>query len=147
LVYAIWFGVGHDALYQAWKLRLKYPVVETAFIFAASIVTVGFIVGMYTGFLIWKRRPRFAKIDGDGPSPPRKFVLFPILFPIVIGLLTLAIFSIHEHWANDGRHDFVMLSPNEVLVFFGVVVVVYTGFTIRTIGILAKRCKNTGDAQ
>jgi len=144
LVYTICFQVYGHNLYQAWKLHLKFPVVERALIFAVVIMTVGFVVTPYTRFLQWQKRPRFGPIRGEGPLP-RGLVVFPIMFPIVIGLLTLAVFSIHEHLVNDGRHDSVMLSPNEVLVFYGVVMAVYTAFTIRTIGILAKRRKNTGD--
>ena len=144
LGYAIWFEIYGHHLYQAWKLRLKFPVVERAFIFAVAIMAAGFVVSIYTRFLQWQKRPRFMPIRGDGPTP-RGLVVFPIMFPIVIGLMTLAVFGIHEHWANDGYHDSVMLSPNEVLVFYGVVVAVYTAFTIRTIGILAKRRKHNVD--
>jgi RNA polymerase sigma factor (sigma-70 family) len=140
LIYAIWFqiGVGHTFIHQAWKMRLKYPAVERAFIFAASIMTIGFFVGIYTGFLQWRKQPRFIPIRGDGP-PPRTFVLFPIIFPMVIGLLTLANFDIHECLLNDGLHDSIIASPTEVVIFNAVIILVYTAFTIRTIGILDRR--------
>src|ERR1700690_2597379 len=133
LMYTVLFQINGHNLYQAWKLRLKYPVVETALIIAAVIVTAGFAVGIYTGFLQWQKRPRFMPIRGDGPQP-RRFVVFPIMFPIVIGLMTLAIFDLYQCLANDDLHDSVMVSPNEVLVFNLVVVLVYTAFTVRTIG-------------
>ncbi|HTB85140.1 MAG TPA: sigma-70 family RNA polymerase sigma factor [Candidatus Sulfotelmatobacter sp.] len=149
LFFAILFWFNGHNLYQAWELRLKYPVVERAIIIAASIVTVSFVVGIYTGFLQWRKRPRFMPIRGDGPLP-RGLIVFPILFPLAIGLLTLAIFDVHECLVNDGRHDSVMMTPGEILVFNFVVVLVYTAFTIRTFGILARRRENmagtkTGD--
>ena len=63
----------------------------------------------------------------------------------MIGLLTLAIFDLYQCLANDGLHDSTTVaSPNEVLVFNLVVVLVYAAFTIRTIGILAKRREKYG---
>jgi hypothetical protein len=143
LMYAIWFqfGVGHAAFYQIWKMRLKYPVVERALIIAVSIMAVGFVVGIYTGFLQWRKRPRFMPIRRDGP-PPRGLVVFPIMFPIVVGLLTLAVFDLYQYLKNDGLHDSVLATPNEILVFNLAVVLLYTAFTIRTFGILAKRRKH-----
>jgi RNA polymerase sigma factor (sigma-70 family) len=144
LAYTIWFQIYGHNLHQAWKLRLKFPVVERALIFAVVIMAAGFVVGIYTGFLQWKKRPRFMPIRGDGPTP-RGFVVFPIMFPIVIGLLTLAVFDLYQCLANDGLHDSTLVSPTEVLVFNLVVVLVYTAFTIRTIRILAKRRKYSMD--
>ena len=145
LLYTIWFQIYGHNLYQAWKLRLKFPVVEKAFIFAVVIMAAGFVVGLYTRFLQWKKRPRFIiPIRADDP-PPRGFIVFPIIFPIVIGLLTLTVFNLYQYLANDGLHDSVMVSPNEVLVFNLAVVLVYTAFTIRTIGVLAKRRKYSVD--
>jgi RNA polymerase sigma factor (sigma-70 family) len=136
LAYTICFQiVGAHTLYQAWKVRLKYPAVEANFIF----LIIATVIAPYTRFLQWQWRPRFGPIRGDGP-PPRGFIVFPILFPIVIGLLTLAVFDLHQSVANSGLHDpTTVASPAEVLVFNLVVVLVYTAFTIRTIGILAKR--------
>jgi RNA polymerase sigma factor (sigma-70 family) len=144
LIYTIWFQIYGHNLHQAWELRLKFPVVERAFLFAVGIMAAGFVVGIYTGFLQWKKRPRFMPIRGDGPTP-RGLVVFPIMFPIVIGLLTLTVFDVHQCLVNDGLHDSVMASPNEVLVFYAAVVLVYTAFTIRTIGILARRRKGGRD--
>ena len=59
LVYTIWFQIYGHNLYQAWKLRLKFPLVESASIFAVVIMAVGFVVSIYTRFLQWKKRPRF----------------------------------------------------------------------------------------
>ena len=145
LMYAIWFQFGGaQTLYRAWKLRLKFPVVEASLLIAAVIMTAGLAVSIYTGLLGWQKRPRFMPIRGDG-TPPRGFLVFPIMFPIVIGLMTLAKFDLCQYLANDGLHDSVMVSPNEVLVFNLIVVLVYTAFTIRTIGILAKRRKYSVD--
>ena len=145
LMYTIWFQIYGHNLYQAWKLRLKFPVVERALIFAVVIMAAGFVVGIYTRFLIWRKRPRFIPIRGEGPQP-RGLVVFPIIFPIVIGLITLAVFDLYQCLANDGRHDSTTVaSPTEVLVFNLAVVLVYTAFTIRTIGILARRRKYSVD--
>jgi RNA polymerase sigma factor (sigma-70 family) len=145
LMYTVWFQIGGaQPLYKAWKVHLKYPVVEASLIFSAVIITAGFAVGLYTGLLRWQKRPRFMPIRGDGPQP-RKFVVFPIMFPIVVGLMTLAKFDLYQCVANNGLHDSSTLaSPTEVLVFNLVVVLVYTAFTIRTIGILARRRKKYG---
>jgi RNA polymerase sigma factor (sigma-70 family) len=142
LACTIWFllGGGH-ALEGGWKVRSQHPAAEVCLYLTLAILVVTFAMSPYAQLLGWQKRPRFSPIRGDGP-PPRGFVVFPIMFPILIGLMTLAVFTIHEHWANDGRHDSIILSPNEVLAFFGVVVAVYTAFTIRTIGILARRRKN-----
>jgi len=148
LVCTMWFqlGFGHT-LYLGWKVRSQHPVAEVCLFISLAIMAATFVMSPYTQLLSWQKFPRFMPIRGDGKTP-RGFIVFPIMFPIVIGLLTLAVFGIHEHWANDGRHDSVMLSPNEVLVFYGVVLAVYTAFTIRTVGILAKRRKNyVGGAQ
>jgi hypothetical protein len=145
LACTIWFQLGGaHALYEAWKVRLKFPVADRALIIALSITAASFTAAPYTRFLQWRKCPRFGPIRGDGP-PPRGLIVFPILFPIVIGLLTLAAFDIHQRLKNDGFHDSVMASPAEVLVFYFVVVSVYTAFTIRTIGILARRRKNCLD--
>jgi hypothetical protein len=141
LAYTLLFQIcdGHN-LYQAWKVRLKYPVVEVCFTF----FIIATVMAPYTRFLQWQNRPRFGPIRGDGP-PPRGFVVFPIIFPIVVGLITLAVFDVHECLVNDGLHESSMVSPTGVLVFNLVVVLVYTAFTIRTIGILAKRRKYNMD--
>jgi RNA polymerase sigma factor (sigma-70 family) len=144
LAYTICFLIyGHYLyhLYQPWKVRLKYPVVEASFI---SLI-IATVITPYTRFLQWQWRPRFGPIRGDGP-PPRAFVVFPIMFPMVIGLMTLAAFDLSQCLANDGGlPDSNLVSPTEVLVFNLVVVLVYTAFTIRTIGILAKRRKYSVD--
>jgi len=136
LAYTVLFQFDGPNLYQAWKVRLKYPVVEACFTF----FVIATVIAPYTRFLQWQWRPRFGPIRGDGP-PPRTFLVFPIIFPIVIGLMTLAVFGVHECLANDGSHDSSMVSLNGVIVFYGVVSLVYTAFTIRTIGILARRRK------
>jgi hypothetical protein len=71
-------------------------------------------------------------------------VVFPILFPIFIGLMTLAAFNLREWLKNDGRHDSAMATPHEVILFYAVIILFYTAFTIRTIGILARRRKYGG---
>jgi RNA polymerase sigma factor (sigma-70 family) len=136
-----WIVGGQQALTQAWKVRLKYPVVEASLIIAALLMTVGNALAVFMGFWGWQKRPRFMPIRGDGP-PPRGLILFPIIFPIVIGLMTLFVFDLYQCLANNGLPDPTMASPTEVLVFNLVVVSVYTAFTIRTIGILAKRRKH-----
>ena len=142
-----WIGGGRQVFTNAWHLRLKYPVVETALISAALIMTAGFILVIPMAFLRWQKRPRFLQIHGDGPQP-RSFVVFPIMFPIVIGLMTLAIFDLYQCRANNGLHDSTTsASPIEVLVFNLVVALVYTAFTIRTIGILAKRRNYTAETK
>ncbi len=142
----IWFQLGGaHALYQGWKVRSQHPVAEVCLIISLSIAAASLAMAPYTRFLQWQKYPRFMPIRGDG-SPPRGFVVFPIMFPIVIGLLTLAIFDIYQCLANDGLHDSPTLaSPAEVLVFNLVIVLVYTAFTIRTIGILARRRKYSVD--
>ena len=140
--YMIWWIAGAQQVFiQAWKLRLKYPVVNTALIIAVLIMTAGFILAIPIGFLGWQKRPRFLQIHGDGPQP-RSFVLFPIMFPIIIGLMTLFVFDFHQYQLDDvGSDASNFTSPTEVLVFNFVVVLVYTAFSIRTIEILAKRRK------
>jgi RNA polymerase sigma factor (sigma-70 family) len=139
----MWFQLGGwHALSKAWKVRAQQPVAEVVLIISLSIAVVLLVVTPYTRFLQWQKCPRFGPIRGDGP-PPRGLVVFPILFPIVIGLLTLTVFDLYQRLANDGRHDSTLLaSPAEVLVFNLVVVSVYTAFTIRTFGILARRRKS-----
>jgi RNA polymerase sigma factor (sigma-70 family) len=67
------------------------------------------------GFKQWQNQPRF---QPGGPRPqflgPRKFIIFPIMFPIMIGLFTLLVFNL-------------------------TVVFVYAAFTFRTMRILARR--------
>jgi hypothetical protein len=144
LTFTIWFQFGGaQTLYRAWKLRLKFPVVEASLIIAAVIMTAGFAVSIYTGLLGWRKRPRFMPIRGDGPQP-RSLVVFPIMFPIMIGLMTLFVFNLHQvDPVGSDASNFT--SPAEVLVFNLVVVLVYAVFTIRTIGILAKRRKYSVD--
>ncbi|HLX94765.1 MAG TPA: sigma-70 family RNA polymerase sigma factor [Verrucomicrobiae bacterium] len=146
LICTIWFQLGGaHALYQGWKVRSQNPVAEMCLIISLSIAAASLAVAPYTRFLQWQKRPRFRPIRGDDP-PPRGFVVFPIMFPIVIGLLTLAVFDLYQCLANDGLHDSTTLvSPAEVLVFNLVVVLAYTAFTIRTIGIIARRHKYSVD--
>ncbi len=144
LSYTIWFQFGGvHTLSQAWKLHSKYPVVEVSLIIATVITAVSFALAPYTQLLNWQKRPRFMRIRGDGP-PPRSLILFPILFPIVIGLMTLAVFDLYQCLPGNGSYDSATLtSSTEVLVFNLAVVLVYTAFTIRTIGVLARRRKNS----
>ena len=136
-----WIGGAQPVFIQAWKLRLKYPVVETSLIIAALIMTAGFILAITIGFLGWRKRPRFLQIHGDGPQP-RSFVVFPIMFPIIIGLMTLLVFDFYQYQVDAvGSDASNFTSPTEVLVFNFIVVLVYTAFSIRTIEILAKRRK------
>jgi RNA polymerase sigma factor (sigma-70 family) len=142
---AIWFQLGGARmLYVGWKVRLKSPVAEKVLIIVLIITAATIAAAPYTRFLQWKKCPRFGPIRGDGP-PPRGLLVFPIMFPIVIGLLTLAVFDFYQQLKNDGQHDSVVASPTEVLGFHLVVVSVYAAFTIRTIGILARRRKNSVD--
>ncbi len=140
--YLMWFYIAdtQQIFTKGWNLRLKYPVVEKALSIAALIMAASFAQAVYVGFRGWQKCPRFLPIRGDGPQP-RRLVVFPIMFPIVIGLLTLAVFDLYQCLANNGFHDSTTSSPTEVLVFNLVVVSVYTAFTIRTIGILARRRK------
>jgi RNA polymerase sigma factor (sigma-70 family) len=146
LMFTLWFQFGGaQTLYRAWKLRLKFPVVEASLIIAAVIMTVGVAVSIYTGLLGWQKRPRFMPIRWEGPPPPG-FIVFPIIFPIVVGLMTLAKFDFYQYQVDAvGSNASNFTSPTEVLVFNLVVVSVYTAFTIRTIGILAKRRKYSVD--
>lgn len=145
LTCTIWFQLGSvHTIYQGWKARAQHPVAEVCLVIALSIMTVGFAVAPYTRLLQWQKCPRFGPIRGDGP-PPRSLVVFPIIFPIVIGLLTLVVFDIHQHRVDAVASDAAnFISPTDVLVFYLVVALVYTAFTIRTIGILARRRKKYG---
>jgi len=131
---------GQQTFARAWVLRSRYPVVERSLIFAALLIIAGCSLAMFFSFLGWQKRPRFLPIRGDGP-PPRTLVVFPIMFPIVIGLIMLAVFNLFQYLVNDGLHDSTMASPNEIIIFNAVVISVYAAFTIRTIGILARRRK------
>jgi RNA polymerase sigma factor (sigma-70 family) len=138
LLYAIWFQFGGvHSLYQIWKVRAKHPVAEATII---SFI-IAPVIAPYIRFLVWRKRPRFGPIHGDGPQP-RGLVVFPIMFPIMIGLLTLFIFNIHQDRVDAVASDTAnLISPTQVMVFYLAVVLVYTAFTIRTMGILAKRRK------
>ena len=64
--YLIWFYIGgaQQAFTKAWKFRLKYPVVEAALIDAALIMTAGFALAIFMGFLGWQKHPRFSQSMG-----------------------------------------------------------------------------------
>jgi RNA polymerase sigma factor (sigma-70 family) len=142
LVMTIWFQFGGaHALYEGWKVRSKHPAAEVCLIISLSLMAASFAASPYTSLCGWQKRPRFVPIRGDGP-PPRSLLFFPIIFPIKIGLITLLVFDVHECLIGDGSHDSEMVSLNGVIAFNAVVFLVYTVFTIRTIGILAKRRKN-----
>ncbi len=142
LSYVLWFQLGgaHD-LYKGWKMRLQHPVVEKALIIAALLMTAGFVLAIFIRFWSWQKQPRFLRIRGEGP-PPRTFVVFPIIFPIVIGLMTLTVFDLYQCFGiYDLNFSTTLASPNQVLVFNAVVILVYAAFTFRTFGILANRRK------
>jgi RNA polymerase sigma factor (sigma-70 family) len=144
LILTIWFQLGGaHALYMGWKVRSQHPVAEVFFFITLSLMAASFMAAPYTSLFGWQKRPRFMPIHGDGPTPPT-FVVFPIVFPIFIGLLTLAAFNLHEWLKYDGRHDSAMATPHEVMVFYAAVILFYTAFTIWTLGILARRRKYGG---
>jgi hypothetical protein len=134
---------GVEVFVRAWELHAKYPVVENALIHSVIVTIDSVFLAILINWVVWRKLPRFVPIRGDGPPPPT-FVLFPVIFPIVIGLMTLAAFNLCEWLKYDGRHDSAMATPHEVMVFYAVVILFYTTFTIWTLGILARRRKYGG---
>jgi hypothetical protein len=80
---------------------------------------------MLWSYWAWRNRPRFQSLRSG----------WVIVFPLLMGLLTLFIFNLHQYQAQTGSNDLPLASPAEIFTFNLVVVLAYAAF----IGILVQK--------
>ena len=100
-----------------WKQHLGHAILWSAV----------WVLTLFWSYRSWQNRPRYQSLRSG----------WVVVFPIIIGLITLFFFNLHQYQAQAGSGVSSIASPTEVFTFNLVVVLAYVAF----VGILAWKRK------
>jgi len=104
---------------EPWKQDLLQSILWSAIL----------VLCLYWGFRIWKNVPRFQSLRSG----------WVFVSPILMGLMTLFFFNLHQYQAQTGSDALIIASPAEVFTFNLVVTMAYAAF----VGILVWKRKHS----
>jgi len=102
---------------ESWKQHLGHAILVTAY----------FTLALFWSFLKWQNRPRYQSLRSG----------WVIAFPVLLGLMTLFFFNLHQYWARAGSDISRIASPTVIIIFNLTVILAYAVFA----GILAWKRK------
>src|SRR5208282_2061832 len=73
---------------------------------------------LWWSYHAWQNRPRYQSLRSG----------WVVIAPVLMGLMTLFIFNLHQYQAQTGSNDSPLASPAEIFTFNLVVVLAYAAF-------------------